>query len=682
MTSIPGQASSDGNVAAPKIESEELDWLRSFAVIIANCGTYGAEHVVTRDTIDQSYRSLERMHTIHNVVEIRMTKEGLQINGRPYRTTVVLEKKLRQIPVQSVAINRGMSREDYGKLAKLIHEGNPVGAPDGKTDFLSKLNAAGIRNLTMKKSLFVEIQESEMVIAKDRVRSAAAGRAGGGTGAGPVAAGGGGERPGPAGAGGSGHAGRLGRSGVAGAGATGMGGAGSGRAGSASASSAPAPAPPASTVTAPASAFTAPATVAAASAPETAAPAAPLVPSAAAPVAPPPDVLPSPAASVTAAGTPGTADTAAIQLPATVVGEIIAFLKGSVNPAAEAEASISIALRDAASDPGQLASLILRAVDVRQQETPLAGGESLSDVVVGCLRRAVDGIKKAPGGQTQKVQRETIRALTVFEAQVLDRMHKLADEDKAQDAEMENIKSAVKEMKLQVEAESIASQFAKQKSAAADVEKTLAKFIARNGPDNLEAAGVRELLLESGLTPEGWTRLVVTSKQRAGKGDKGKSTGSGAGDGGGTDSQLTALLANLAVVLDKIDDDKDADGGFARALARVDGEVDRLIAQTDSKITALAEAARRIAIEDAQMAGKAGGAETGTDELSKRRLLGLMAEVISEFRQPLSVINSSVTMLQTPGVGTLTPVQEQLVALVGKSQTRIGALAERLARII
>ncbi len=675
MTSIPGQASSDSNAAALKTASEELDWLRSFAVIIANCGTYGAEHVVTRDAIDQSYRSLERIHKVHNVVEIRMTKEGLQINGRPYRTTVVLEKKLRQIPVQSVAINRGMSREDYGKLAKLIHEGNPVGAPDGKTDFLSKLNAAGIRNLTMKKSHFVEIQESEMVVAKDRVRSAAAG--------GPAGrAGGGGARPGLAGAGGSGHAGRLGRSGVAGAGATGMGGAGSGRAGSASASSAPAPAPPASTVTAPASAFAAPATVAAASAPETAAPAAPLVPSAAAPVAPPPDVLPSPAASVTAAGTPGTADTAAIQLPATVVGEIIAFLKGSVNPAAEAEASISIALRDAASDPGQLASLILRAVDVRQQETPLAGGETLSDVVVGCLRRAVGGIKKAPGGQTQKAQRDTIRTLTVFEAQVLDRMHKLADEDKAQDAEMENIKSAVKEMKLQVEAESIASQFAKQKSAAADAEKTLAKFIARNGPDNLEAAGVREMLLESGLTPEGWNRLVVTSKQRAGKGDKGKSTGSGAGDGGGTDSQLTALLANLAVVLDKIDDDKDSDGGFARALARVDGEVDRLIAQTDSKITALAEAARRIAIEDAQMAGKAGGAETGTDELSKRRLLGLMAEVISEFRQPLSVINSSVTMLQTPGVGTLTPVQEQLVALVGKSQTRIGALAERLARII
>lgn len=351
-----------------------------------------------------------------------------------------------------------------------------------------------------------------------------------------------------------------------------------------------------------------------------------------------------------------------------------------VEPAAEEDAVRAV--REVGNDPNQLASLILQAVASHQQEHPLAAAESLGNIVVDCLRRAVEGLKKSLGGQTQKAQRETMRTLTAVEAQIVDHMRKLTEDGKTLGDEAVTVQSAVKEMKLQVEAESIAGQFAKQQSAAEDAEKAFAKFIAKNGPDVLEAAGIRTMLLEAGLSPEVWNRLVAASQKRAGKGAKIKGTRNPDASDNSTDNQLTHLLAELVTELETGGTGQVLDGSFEKAMSKVDGEVVRLIAKTDSKIDALAEAARKIALAEPQPAADS-HADVGADEeLSRRKLLGLMLEIIREFRQPLSVIHSSIAMLQTPGVGTLSPVQQQLVALVGKSESRISSLTERMDRII
>ena len=694
-----GQVNPDSTSASgvPRNQTEEQlssDWLRTLAVIMANIGAYGPEHPVTRGAIDQSYHILEEVLKTREAVELRVMKDGPQINGRPCRTSESLEKKLRQLPVQSLAMNRGMSREDFGKLAKLIYEGHAAGAPGDDGAFFSRVNAAGIRNLSAKKSQFVELKETEVIISKEHLKSGPPGRTAGAGEAGASAAGIGTpvidvndwakqwEQ-------------KLSASMAAPAAPV----APSKRTGSIfdedddspavasplaparRASSAPVfpfrPAIPGLPVAAPAA--DAPPAPAASAAPAAPAPVAVAPAAATVPAAVPAGAVPS-TAEAPAAAAAGTDDTVSVQLPAAAVGQIIAFLKGSADPVNDEEAGKAV--REVAGDASQLASLILQAVDVRQKESPLAGGEALGDIVVGCLRRAVDGMKQAPGGQTLKAQKETIRALNVVEAQVVDQMRQLAAEDNA-DADVVTVQNAVKTMKLQVEAESVAAQFAKQQSATEDTEKNIAKLIARNGPAALEAAGVKELLLQSGLTPEGWNRLVAAGSKRARKGGKAKSAvidDRVSGDDG--DSQLSAMLANLATALEKTNDEKAAGGeaaGYSQAFQRVDGEMARLIAQTDSKIDALAEAARKIALAEPKPEDST---PAGDDDTSRRRLLALMAEVVREFRQPLSVINSSVGMLQTPGVGTLSPVQEQLVALVGKSQTRIGSLAERLEKII
>jgi hypothetical protein len=378
---------------------------------------------------------------------------------------------------------------------------------------------------------------------------------------------------------------------------------------------------------------------------------------------------------------PGAPDTVSVQLPAAAVGQIIAFLSGTaVEPAAGEEAGKAV--REAGNDPNQLANLIMKAVEARQQDHPLAAGETLGNIVADCLRRAVDGMKQAPGGQTQKAQRETMRTLTLVEKQIVDHIRKLNEEGKTPDDETVTVQSAVKEMKLQVEAESIAGQFAKQQSAAMDAEKAFAKFVAKNGPDVLEAAGIRTMLLEAGLAPEVWSRLVAASQQRAGKGARIKGTRNPGASDKSTDNQLTRLLADLVTDLEAGGTGQVRDDSFEKAMSRVDGEVVRLIAKTDSKIDALAEAVRKIALEEPKPAADSHEDASIDDGLSRRKLLNLMLEIVHEIRQPLAVIHSSIAMLQTPGVGVLSPVQQQLVALMGKSETRIGSLTERLERIM
>ena len=175
--------------------------------------------------------------------------------------------------------------------------------------------------------------------------------------------------------------------------------------------------------------------------------------------------------------------------------------------------------------------------------------------------------------------------------------------------------------------------------------------------------------------------MIASSRLRDGKNGEGPGVGRGDGDGSAA-SQLKDLLANLPVLLKRLAADKDPNGDFEKALSRVDGEVAHLIAQMDSKIDQLAEAARRIALADPGMAGNPNMRDAGAAELSTRGLLALVADIIREFHQPLSVIQASVIMLQTLAAGAPTPMQQQLVALVGKSQARLDALVERLERIL
>lgn len=581
------------NPTPPQVKNEDpsaandrliSDWLRSIAVGIVNCSAYGVGHAVTQHSIDDSFHLLEQGHKLSDAVEMRLVKDGLQVNGRPFRTADILGRKLRQLPVQSVMLTRGMNREDYGKVIHLIHEGTPAGSAGGEDAFFRKVEAANIQNLTMRKSQFVEMYE--VVVSKDQIGGGGAGGSGDGDGSG-----GSGKKPG----------------------------------GSST--------PPVATTT-------------------------------------PTPTAPQPESRQTATTVP---DTVAIRLPTAVVGKIIAFLNGSAKPAEEEEARKAV--QDAAGDTQQLTSLILKAVASRQQEAPLA---DLSNIVVSCLRRALSGMRRTESGSlTQKAQQETIRALTTVEAHVLVYMQKMADEGLARVADAEPVKQAIQEIKLQLEAETLVNQLKRHRSALADSSKALAKLIARNEPKQVEAAGVRELLLESGLTPEEWHRLVLVGQQQ--KSSHGKQTPLTADDGG-RETPLTSLLANLTVILKRIADDKDQADNLEMALSRIDGEVSRRIAEADSKIDRLAEAARRIALEAPTVSSES----TNSSRHNKRQLIMLIADVSRDIRLPLSVIQTSSAMLQAqaPGVGTLTPVQQKLVALVEKSQGYIGSLTQRLEQLL
>lgn len=722
--------------AAGDSRSLAEEWVRSLAMAVSTTSFYGPEHLVTKTATANSHAAVTKLLAVCAGVEIRMTKEGLLVNGSTCKSTEILDKKLRELPIASFTVSRGMSQDEYAKLLRLIYEGAPKGS-SGPAGFIQALAGSGIGHLTATQGRVTELGEDEVVIKKNAAPGSAPA---GGTPARPGAPGsatttGLSARPGSPGS--ATTSGLTPRGAVPGSSSTsGSMAPRSSTPGSATTSessappasanrrsifdldledddttpSAPTPPPPPRGATAatdgasdelakflsafeksepeealPTPAVTPPPPPVAVSVPPLAAAAIVPPPSAAAPVATAPAPEPPPAAPAAspaappaeaAAPPPEAAAPAPAGIPPVAVGQIIAFLKGAEGTGASDEQGQI--LREAATDANQLADLILKAAEVRQQEANLAGGESLSDIIVGCLRRTVGGLQKGAGGQTQKAQRETIKTLAVLEETVLARLKGLAAE--GQNVEVAAVKSAVKDMKTQIQGEALAGQLAKQRSATEDVEKKLQQFIARNGPEALEATGVKAMLLESGMTPEGWNRMVVSSPA-------GRGSGTGSGTGGGDDSTqaFPVMLAKLAEVIETLDSQPAGSSGFEQALKRVDNEVDRIIAGADSKIDALAEAARKIALEDTPAAAAAATPEAERADHggpSRRQLLALMAEVLKEFQQPLSVIHCTITMLQTPATGPLSATQQQLLMLMGKSETRLADLAERLEHIV
>ncbi|MCX6995665.1 MAG: hypothetical protein NTV49_00925 [Kiritimatiellaeota bacterium] len=119
------------------------------------------------------------------------------------------------------------------------------------------------------------------------------------------------------------------------------------------------------------------------------------------------------------------ADDAAAAASTLSVGEIIAFLKGE---AAGETGKLPEEIRALLSDTDKLAGLILKAADIRPDQAAVAGGESLGDLVVGCIRRLRDQAGAAAASKTASGKKELVKSLVLLEQGVLAKLRAAAGE--------------------------------------------------------------------------------------------------------------------------------------------------------------------------------------------------------------------------------------------------------------
>jgi hypothetical protein len=354
------------------------------------------------------------------------------------------------------------------------------------------------------------------------------------------------------------------------------------------------------------------------------------------------------------------------QFSGVVVEQIMAFLKGDVSADGE------VALRNIEGAEGNaqaLGEMILKAAVVRQQAPGLEQGESLGSLVVGCLRRTFSSLSADPVAGTQKGKKALNRTLVMLEKEVLDKLRAMGGDDAAQAAE--SVEEACREMQEDLTIDALAEQYAKRVEAVRGNEKRILRYIKRKGVDAAADSGLKDRLMEHGLSADGWHELVVKS------GVDTKAVGAAVGadrvnEGSETGRLLAMLLTRLSEVVSV---SPSAPGETAdQVVGKLADEVKKTTERAESKIRNLTDGVRRLAASP----GK--GGETGKDPVEVW-ITAAVAEICQELRQPLAVVNCTIDIVVGGKLGPLDPVQRETLRMAMDCCQRLALLVSKLETI-
>ncbi|MCF7848792.1 MAG: hypothetical protein K9M45_08090 [Kiritimatiellales bacterium] len=336
------------------------------------------------------------------------------------------------------------------------------------------------------------------------------------------------------------------------------------------------------------------------------------------------------------------------------VEQIVAFIKGDVGVEAE---DVQDDLKELAADPDKLGQMIMESVAIQQTTSELSG-ESLSDIILGCLRRTYQGLRKSPAFKGADGKADLKKSLLLLEESILEKMRDIAGPDQP---ELDRkIVQAVREMDENLDMEILATRYVEHRAAVERSEKKIASYIRSKG---MHAA--QEVLADAEVPPKDWHRIVVQSNRDTTQ--------------GGTSAPTDANLGTLALVLEKLEhlmQSEGTDNGLIKEL--VDHASSNMVGLVDSTKDKLDKLAKRIQSSDDDT-GTVGGNSEG---MSRTELLSEIAEIAQELMQPLTAINASIEMILCGYAGELTPGQKDLIILASGSGDHLRDLMYELITIV
>lgn len=332
------------------------------------------------------------------------------------------------------------------------------------------------------------------------------------------------------------------------------------------------------------------------------------------------------------------------------VSQIVAFLKGDGSTDAPKD------VKEMLSDPERLGQMIMEAASVRQMMTSVADGESLADIVVGCLRRTYGGLRKEAEFQSSQGKVNLTKAMMLLEKNVLDKIHAALG---AQHPEIDRrIFDAIREMEEEQQFELLTAHYFDQRRKLDKVEDKLIESIKRNGPEKAaEMAGGMD------ISPKDWQKLMV----KAGAAESG---GGGIGMGGGLD------MSALAVVLEKLEDImhletaapeqvKSAINGTRDGISNYTSRIESRIQELEGQVEMGTHSGRTT--------------EDHADHLSREELMEEVSKLTLALLQPLTVVNASVEASLRHAEKE---VQKDLLDLAYESGKRMQSLTKRLMTLV
>ncbi len=323
-------------------------------------------------------------------------------------------------------------------------------------------------------------------------------------------------------------------------------------------------------------------------------------------------------------------------------------------------AAVSQGLADIANrNTEELANLIMEAVSIRQSTPGLSTGETLGDIVVGCLRRTFDGLMKDPSSRTAKGKKTIKRTLMVLEKTILEKLRAMMPEpDPAVDSA---ISQAVEEMTDDVEIDALSADYAKKAQALEKTQDRMLRYMKTHGDDPEAVKNLEERLSESGLPMTGWRELVVKSEVASASTLPNQQSPPEVG-------VLAVLLRELNEMMENPKDAK----ALNDKLAEVDKKVKEVSILTEKRIDELG----KVLVED-----EAVGDNSESDKakkLTRRALVHLLAEITQELCQSVSAIHCSVSMTLSGHVGDINEDQREVLMVAADCTHRLDLLLDRL----
>lgn len=333
------------------------------------------------------------------------------------------------------------------------------------------------------------------------------------------------------------------------------------------------------------------------------------------------------------------------------VGQIVAFLKGDIESDAD---GVGEELSELASDPDRLGQMIMESVAIRQQASELSG-ESLSDVVLGCLRRTYSGLRKQPAFQTSEGVADLKKALLLLEESMLEKMRNLTgDSNPGLDRE---IVQAIREMDENLGFEMAATQYVEHRDAIEQNKEQLQSYVQAKGSGMAE-----ELLANTDFPSSEWRRIVVESA---------------GGQHEGANPPIAEGLSTLANVFEKLEnlmkEETTDDNQVKDLLGQANDNLDDTISSTQEKLDSLS---KQLKEEDT---GTIGGQAR---KMNRKELLSSISEVAQELMQPLTAINASLEMMLGGYVGQITNEQQDMLNLASNSGEHLKHLMKELIAIV
>ncbi|NCC50072.1 MAG: hypothetical protein EOM20_02535 [Spartobacteria bacterium] len=352
--------------------------------------------------------------------------------------------------------------------------------------------------------------------------------------------------------------------------------------------------------------------------------------------------------------------------PVPSVSQIMAFLKGEVNVD-----KITEELSEIANDAEQLAQLIMDAAAIRQRNLAIDEGESLGDLVVGCLRRTFEGLMTQPASKSMQGKKNLKKTMLLLEKTVLEKLQAMTGE---RDEGLESmISDGVEVMVDEVEIDSLATEYMKRRRAMEKTEKRMMRYLKAKTNNESADSVLQNRLYAAGMTPNGWQELMVKKEEHRG-------VGSGPGRSG-DEPGIPGGMGALAVLLAELDDLMSAAGNsdsIGQKASAIEEEVERIAEGTEEKIEALGSEFDQIK----KMLVGVQEFEASRETMPQHEFRELLAEIVQELCQPLSATNCAVNMTLGGHVGELNSKQQEVLGVASKCGHRLDKLLERMKEIV